>query len=543
MLKRWLSLSVLLPILGFFALVLAMTGWSIRGLPLDAVIFKSVGVLGAGGEYAEPTKWRPNAWLEAARWTGILFFILTAYKAFGLLVSTRLRVFRYQIAKRDIVLVGDAVIFADLSAALEAKRGRVLWLSGGAVPECKNHIPSDCDKKSFKQFRLNHARLVIVCFESDDSKALTAARDISSLNINGRVILFNLTFTSGTVFRRAIKECPVQVSSPTHATLRTANLQHPPFLKASELGHERLHALIIGCGDTGEQVFIDLILSCRTTFLGKPLITIVDPRATEIQASFAARYPEVANSVDLQWITSPGSEDARALPCEKLAEAAKYYPVSVAYVCLRGDRKSLAAAVTLSSILPQINAAGSTIYVHQQSSVMLRDGTDTLESDIIPFGTANDIIKGLGLLEQDYDKLPKALHNAHNAARQRSNEFTSSVVVDWLGLPESIREANRSVLSHIPAKIASAAHELGLKPGSTNMLIEAVKVPTVLERLASLEHQRWEADRHLAGWRYAATRDDSKRLHSDLVAYNRLSEQSREYDRQIVRMVAAANLL
>ena len=59
--------------------------------------------------------------------------------------------------------------------------------------------------------------------------------------------------------------------------------------------------------------------------------------------------------------------------------------------------------------------------------------------------------------------------------------------------------------------------------------------PEELELLARLEHDRWMRDRIADGWSYGETRDDARKLHPSLIAYDELSEPEREKDRDAIR--------
>jgi hypothetical protein len=51
-----------------------------------------------------------------------------------------------------------------------------------------------------------------------------------------------------------------------------------------------------------------------------------------------------------------------------------------------------------------------------------------------------------------------------------------------------------------------------------------------IDRLAQLEHARWNAERLLAGWRYGAAKDIKKKLNPCIVSWDDLSEDIRKYD-------------
>jgi len=51
------------------------------------------------------------------------------------------------------------------------------------------------------------------------------------------------------------------------------------------------------------------------------------------------------------------------------------------------------------------------------------------------------------------------------------------------------------------------------------------------ELLARNTHENWARQRMAEGWRYGPRRDDAKKEHPSLVAYEELPESEKEYDR------------
>jgi hypothetical protein len=56
-----------------------------------------------------------------------------------------------------------------------------------------------------------------------------------------------------------------------------------------------------------------------------------------------------------------------------------------------------------------------------------------------------------------------------------------------------------------------------------------------LERLAEAEHDGWMEHRTRNGWRWAATRDDARKLHPDMLPYGKLPEREKGKDRNTIR--------
>ena len=59
----------------------------------------------------------------------------------------------------------------------------------------------------------------------------------------------------------------------------------------------------------------------------------------------------------------------------------------------------------------------------------------------------------------------------------------------------------------------------------------------MMELLAQLEHRRWMADKHLAGYSYGEVRDEDRMLHPDLVPWEQLTEADKEKDRDNIRQI------
>lgn len=170
---------------------------------------------------------------------------------------------------------------------------------------------------------------------------------------------------------------------------------------------------------------------------------------------------------------------------------------------------------------------------------MIRGSKD--EAEVIePFGTPEDL-HSPGSLLAEREMLAKRVHEAYRRrrrealARQGSTERTD--LPDWNNLDDTYRQANRRAVDLIPALRLAAGlpnwwdRNAGLPRG-------LVDDPRSLERLSRMTHKSWRADRELDGWLPAAVRDSDRRLHTDLVDYDDLSEEKKELDREQIRLLA-----
>jgi hypothetical protein len=96
----------------------------------------------------------------------------------------------------------------------------------------------------------------------------------------------------------------------------------------------------------------------------------------------------------------------------------------------------------------------------------------------------------------------------------------------WQDLPETYVAANRAAADHRAIKRWDAA-------------ASGLEGEALIEALAQAEHNRWSAERLLAGWAPAGdgARDNARRLHPDLRPWADLGEKAREKDRGAVGAV------
>ena len=103
--------------------------------------------------------------------------------------------------------------------------------------------------------------------------------------------------------------------------------------------------------------------------------------------------------------------------------------------------------------------------------------------------------------------------------------------------PETLRASNEDQVRDIPAKVRALGYRIVPISDAPAASRVAEFSPEEVEALAFLEHRRWWNERLRAGWVAGPVRDDERRVHPDMVPYDDLSEQSREYDRAAVRAI------
>jgi voltage-gated potassium channel Kch len=106
----------------------------------------------------------------------------------------------------------------------------------------------------------------------------------------------------------------------------------------------------------------------------------------------------------------------------------------------------------------------------------------------------------------------------------------------WSRYTEEQKDSNRSQADHFNLKIRAA----GLDPTTVSKATWLDWCNTnadTLESLARVEHDRWCAHLWLAGWK-VGPREDSLKIHNDLIPYEKLSDDTKNYDRDVCLKLA-----
>jgi hypothetical protein len=141
----------------------------------------------------------------------------------------------------------------------------------------------------------------------------------------------------------------------------------------------------------------------------------------------------------------------------------------------------------------------------------------------------------LGRLRQP---IAAELHHRYVARQRARKPGHDPALQPWSALSPWLQRSNLAVVDDIPTKLAAVGLRLdgtaGRRPDPEllRMLLERT------EDLAELEHGRYTAERLLSGWT-SGVRDPARFLSPYLQPWTELSEEAKEYDREVVRDLPA----
>ena len=340
---------------------------------------------------------------------------------------------------------------------------------------------------------------------------------------------------------------------------RHALSSHPLFLRAAARGQSRVHALIVGFGDFGEKLFDQVMLTSIAGDLEMPRVTIVDRDAQRLQRQFATRRPGVCESLAVTFIEM----DLGAVPLEgayvgeqvaELVAAEAEDPLTAIFLTLPTPADNIRAALLLQRHYERNKTLAAPIFYRSRgtagidgSLLEIRDVPDNADHGFIPLPSPDERLARFVLGEADLEKLARKLHENYLTGAGQSATASRS----WNNLPETRRRSNIRAADHLKAKLWTLGIGLPLGEGlpvlsdedreTLKQLRESRKSNKVLGKLARIEHDRWMVDRQLDGWVYGPDRDDTRRIHPKLVAFDDLSMTQEDIDKDVQQILTAVD--
>jgi ppGpp synthetase/RelA/SpoT-type nucleotidyltranferase len=129
--------------------------------------------------------------------------------------------------------------------------------------------------------------------------------------------------------------------------------------------------------------------------------------------------------------------------------------------------------------------------------------------------------------------ISQGIHEAYR--RNKTQPSADPSMADWARLPETLKNSNREQANHIFDKLREIG--LSVKPAENGKAEPFEFAAAELERLAEMEHGRWNAERLLDGWRFGETKDVAGKISPYLVPWAILPDEVKKWDRLAVKEI------
>jgi voltage-gated potassium channel Kch len=300
------------------------------------------------------------------------------------------------------------------------------------------------------------------------------------------------------------------------------------------------HFLIIGMGNLAEYLIVH---AARAWCLQgekvaqKLRITVVDPDVKNRLANLKVRFPLLINVCEFfqqeQGVNWPNLQEV-IFP----EKTDKRIPVTNAYICFEDSTFGLQTGFTLLQYLEdQDRELMINMTENSGLAAFLRETLNPKFKNLRAFGILENTCKIELMDDGTHEALARIIHEDYLEQEKQKGlpEKDSPSLVPWENLPDGIKESNRRQADHIGIKLASVG--CGIKPwreyGKEKFQFRLEQIFT----MAKMEHTRWCEEKKQEGWKYGDKRDDTKKLHSDLVDWESLSEDEKRKDIATVKLI------
>ncbi len=311
---------------------------------------------------------------------------------------------------------------------------------------------------------------------------------------------------------------------------------------------EPMHVLFIGFTALTRELIIQTALTAHYTDFRLPRATVLcSPEREEMVGRFLYRYPHLRKTLEIEFVYA----DPLTIAEEHWRDLQAASTFKVCYVAMQRDVEGILCARRLNRLrrLAELPPLNFVVCLNQQNFLaeIIDDDFEAISLDksrlpahepIEYFETLDETLTIDVVVNETLDLMARTLHNdyARTQISRGDNSANNASLIPWAELPAHKKRANQRAAAHIDVKLrlcdcttyseAAAAPEIAFPPDAET-----------LENLAILEHQRWMADKHLAGYSYGPVRDEDQMLHPDLVPWEKLSDADREKDRDNIRRI------
>lgn len=288
------------------------------------------------------------------------------------------------------------------------------------------------------------------------------------------------------------------------------------------------HIAVLGSSRLSDSLILRAAIDGLFYGHGRRLsIILLDTGASKKRAMLLSRYPILGSTCDITAV------DGNPI----LVDASVLKGASIVYVCIEKDGDCLSTALSLKKILNDSTKIVACLGRSSGLSKLIdRIGMEQGLESLSFFSVLDATSKPEVLLGGTRESLAMAIHEDYLRSQVKAGIRPESnpSVASWDGLPEGLKESNRHNADHILVKLAAAGYgiELLTDAGAPDFKFTKEEI----EKMSIIEHERWVDERLQQGWTFApGPKDLDKKTSPYMVSWEDLTEEIREYDRNVIR--------
>lgn len=317
-----------------------------------------------------------------------------------------------------------------------------------------------------------------------------------------------------------------------------------------EAGDKHVHLVIVGLGNMGLALLLEALRICHYPSPHPSRITVIDPQAQQLGHRLRALVPhfDAIENIHVDLLAEP----IEAPAARKLIEtsALDEQTLLTIAICLSSPDEALKSALALPEPVfyqrqhcitePVNDIRNRLVQNNPRTRLLVRQSGQQSPVGIIPpdlyprlrlFGSLHEGTD-VDLLDDRLAITINGLYLDNLFARQQYHTHLEDNTIRWRQMwfdarhtPEASKMASRYQSDRFRSVISILQRHSG------------ANCDNLMEQLAESEHQRWIAERTLAGWRVTQAgekRLNELKLHHSIVPYNQLPEDIKQLDRNVI---------
>ena len=549
-------------VLGVIAYILAFIGFNTyfvaNGIERNILdlIFHSIKIFGMElvDEYVSPLP----ITLEIARWLAPGVLLYTAIKGIIFLIGKTLLMMRVRRFKGHIIIEGINKGSSFLISDFLKKGVKVVVLSEDFTDIEKELIEREGaviiagtlkDEEVLKSINARGASHVI-CFEEDDEKNIASSVHLFNYlkNVNSETkpvvhahvddIQMLREFKDIKFFRKLKDEngngdYDVRIFSVIERAARILFNNYSPdrFIAKNKPEDEAISILIIGDNDLTETFLVHFARMCQFSNFKKMVVNLLHSDQKLIDR-IRHTYKEIDNYIELK----TAQIDCELLTSDDIAEVNKNNSLDAVYVISNSD-ETVAMILNKTAEIDFQRDINTITIMNTADSILYQWYDNKKLGDLIihKFNIVSETHTEESIIGSEIDKLAKYIHNDYFIKIKEAGKVNPEKDShhEWELLSEDFKNQNRFQADHIWVKLRALKCE-AVPVNDPREEYDFTKDADVVELLSKMEHNRWAAHMAMNGWKYGPVRDDKRKIHTDMIEYEALSEEIKQYDRNTI---------
>ncbi|MBL8536868.1 MAG: NAD-binding protein [Hyphomonadaceae bacterium] len=553
--------------------------WLWRDLGASEAFYRTISAVSMWDEYfsaRDPVR-------EVVRFAAIATPVIGLLFAFsGQLGRSLARIFNLG-AAHHIVIAGDSPAALSLAMNCRASHDAVIVIAENLSAETalglrrKGVIVLEGDARLIETLATARAHRAahVVAFEPDDTANLqieAAVRRLAEKHRRRKPVSVHVATASPMLLREAREMSSRQMrrkKSPGAVDPKPFSLEEMAARAlvqkesqtlldlAQHFRQDRLHVVFFGFDRAAECVAERILVSLWSAHFEAPRLTVLAPNPEAAEAGFRARHREAFAhpqvwSADVAFM--PFDWDARSVGAELLdaVETARGKPTAI-IVSTGADPGNIHLSIALKRVCNNRLRWPVPIFMFEttQSEFSRQyakgDETEEVDAYLQAFGSHQTVSTRRRVIGGSLDRGAAVAHEHYNKGLGKRDAVSmkelQSAMRDWGDVLETYRAANRAAADSAMTKLWDAGWRPARKAEGEKGETAPSLPPELIDRMAQREHDRWMAERLIAGWRPSAAgeqRDNELMIHDKLVPWSALSEADKEND--VVQVRAAMDV-